>query len=513
MNRPAIRRGRHARTTRHAPIRDRSLTARAFNAVGWSYFSGCVFLLTQIGYTALTARLVGPAAFGGYALALTVVQLAGLFGAGGLGNAVMRAHELSERGARTALTIAAVSGLLLSAAVLALATPIQHWFHTPGTAQALQILAAQPPMLAVAGVSYGLLRRGRRYKAASLIELGSYLSGFAVGAVATASGLGVAGLSVGQVARGAVAMVAGLCWVRISLRPAFDRSQAGEFCTFSGQVTGQNLGHYAIANLPLWSVARLAGGAATGLFSRGYQVVALPTDQFATGLMRALYPLYREVSGSAERLRQALTEALVLTSGACALAFGIFAAFAQPATLLLLGARWHAAAAITPLLCLFGAVNTLYSVLASAAEAMRWMKLIWLTQLVFLAAMGGTLLVAHGRLALTAAAMVVAAAAAHLFMAAWTGLHGGLRQAEVVRAYAVHLPVGVALAVLPSVAARATVGSAVIPGLCVRAAVLAPVALLLWMLRARVPGIRLAIARMRLLRPPPRRGPVPVAGG
>jgi O-antigen/teichoic acid export membrane protein len=276
-------RGRPGRVARKRRNPDWSLTARALNAVGWSYLSGLIFLLAQIGYTAFTARLVGPSAFGGYALALTVVQLAGLFGAGGLGNAVMRAHDLSDRGARTALSLAAISGLLLSVVLVALSGPIEHWFHTPDTARALRILAAQPPLLAVAGVSYGLLRRGQRYKAASLIELASCLSGFVVGAVAVELGTGVAGLSLGQVARGAVAMAVALYWARVSLRPAFERARVKEFSAFSTQVTGQNLGHYAIANLPLWSVARLAGGMATGLFSRAYQVIALPTDQFATG--------------------------------------------------------------------------------------------------------------------------------------------------------------------------------------------------------------------------------------
>ena len=55
--------------------------------------------------------------------------------------------------------------------------------------------------------------------------------------------------------------------------------------------------------------------------------------------------LHREVSTSEERTRRALTEALVLTSCACAVIFGAFAAVVQPATLILLGARWHAAAA------------------------------------------------------------------------------------------------------------------------------------------------------------------------
>jgi lipopolysaccharide exporter len=483
-----------------APVPVRSLTARAFNAVGWSYFAGFVFLVSQIAYTALTARLVSPAAYGGYALALTVVGLAGLLGMIGLGDSVMRVPELTDRGARTALTLGTGSGLLLSVALFALSAPIEHWLRTPGTGQMLRILAVEPPMLAAAGLSYGLLRRGQRYRAASLIDLTSTLIGFGVGAAATISGMGAAGLALGNVTNAAVAMLVGLFWARVSLRPAYDRAMAREFTAFSAQVASQNLGHYAIGNLPLWSVARLAGGAATGLFSRGYALVSLPANQFSFGLMGAAYPLYREVSGSSDRTRRALTEALIVTSGASAIVFGAFAAVVQPAALILLGERWYAAAAIAPALCAFAAVNTLYSVLASAAEAMRWMRMIWTTQVVFFAAMAVSLFLASGELEATAAAMVIATAIAHVFMLLWVSRDGLLRTAEVFRSYAVHAAVFVLVAVIPPLVAQAVVGQALIATLAVRTAVLAVLALLLWLLRRRIPSFRLGLLRLNSIR-------------
>lgn len=490
---------RRRQIIRRPPVPVRSLTARAFNALGWSYGTGLVYVIAQVGYTALTARLVAPAAFGGYALALTAVQLAGLFGAGSLGNAVMRVPELTDRSARTALTLAIGYGALLSAALLALAGPLARWLHMPSLAQALQIMAVQPPMLAASGVATGLLRRGQRYQAASLIDLASTLSGFVIGAATTALGMGVAGLSLGQVTNGAVGMVVGLAWAQAPVRPALDRACAREFMNFSAQVAGQNMGHYMIGNMPLWSVARLAGGTAAGLFSRAYQVVALPTAQFTVGLMRALYPLYREVGPSKLRTQRALTEALVITSGACAVIFGTFAAFAEPATLILLGARWHAAAAITPLLCAFAAVNTLYSVLASAAEAMRWMRMIWITQLVFLAVMIASLLAAHGRLVPTALAMVAATTLTHFFMLSLVSRAGFLHVAQLLGAYLAHGAIGLALAIIPPLISGVTVGRSIILDIIVRAGVTAVLWLGLWLLRGQVPGLRLGLSRMRAI--------------
>jgi O-antigen/teichoic acid export membrane protein len=281
-----MKRARRGPALQPPPVHVRSLTARAFTAVSWSYIAGFIFLVSQIGYTAITARLVSPAAYGGYALALTVVQLTCLVGMVGIGDSVMRVPELTDRAARTGLTLGLGSGVVLSVVLIVLSAPIEYWFRTPDTGQMLRILAVQPPMLAAAAVSYGLLRRARRYQAASLIDLASSLTGFVVG-IATIPRLGAVGLALGQVARGAVAMLVGLVWARVSLRPAYDRAIAREFVAFSAQVASQSLGHYAIGNLPLWSVARLAGGAATGLFARGYALVSLPAEQFSFGLTRS----------------------------------------------------------------------------------------------------------------------------------------------------------------------------------------------------------------------------------
>ena len=85
-----MKRARRALALQPPPVPVRSLSARALNAVGWSDFAGFIFLVSQVGYTAITAQLVSPAVYGGYALALTVVQLACLVGMVGIGDSVMR---------------------------------------------------------------------------------------------------------------------------------------------------------------------------------------------------------------------------------------------------------------------------------------------------------------------------------------------------------------------------------------------------------------------------------------
>src|SRR5580698_9201078 len=99
-----------------------------------------------------------------------------------------------------------------------------------------------------------------------------------------------------------------------------------------------------------------------------------------------------------------------------------------------------------------------------------------------------SLFLASGELEATAAAMVVATSIAHVFMLLWVSRDGLLRTAEVFRAYAVHAALFVIAAFVPPLVSQAVVGQSLIATLAVRVAVLIVLALLLWLLRRRIPG-------------------------
>jgi hypothetical protein len=96
--------------------------------------------------------------------------------------------------------------------------------------------------------------------------------------------------------------------------------------------------------------------------------------------------------------------------------------------------------------------------------------------------------------------MVIATAIAHVFMLLWVSRNGLLRTAEVFRAYAVHAALFVVIAVIPPLVSQAVVSHSLIATLAVRAAVLIVLALLLWLLRRRIPGLRLGLLRLSGLR-------------
>ena len=138
--------------------------------------------------------------------------LACLVGMVGIGDSVMRVPELTDRGARTALTLGLGSGVLLSVALIALSGPIEYCASDPWHGAD----AADPRRAA----AYDRCGRGLLWTAAARAALPGRLPyrshvlthRFCCRGAATISGMGAAGLALGQVARGAVAMLVGLVW-------------------------------------------------------------------------------------------------------------------------------------------------------------------------------------------------------------------------------------------------------------------------------------------------------------
>ena len=85
-------------------------------------------------------------------------------------------------------------------------------------------------------------------------------------------------------------------------------------------------------------------------------------------------------------------------------------------------------------------------------------------------------------------------------MLLWVSRDGLLRTAEVFRAYTVHTVLFVIFAVIPPLVSQAVVSQSLIATLTVRAAVVIVLALLLWLLRRRIPGLRLGLVRLNDLR-------------
>lgn len=452
------------------------------DAFAWLLGSGATTLLAQLLYTAFTSRLLDAAAFGAFALALTVVGLVALFCASGMANAVTRAEHVDRPFVSTALGLSMAVGaggsIVLAAAALGC---LAAGFRAFGLV--LLVLSVQPLAAGAGAVPSALLRRSLRFRHIAVVETSAQLVGFATGAVLTLTLH--AGWALGVAPALSAALISAAMWRRARPlpRPRWDPDQLRRLLGVAGQIAGQNLAHFVLYQVPLWAIGRFAGLAAVGFYNRACAFTLVPLQQVVNTLTRPLYPTYARHAGDEVALRRAVTDAVVVASGVAALVFGLVAGAADLGVAVLLGPGWDGVPRLVRTLALYAALNVVYTTAMSALEAIGLLRAVWRTQAAFaVALLAGSALAAYvaagvqGFVVAFVAAQAVAVATAVLALDRATLLHrresGRALAAHVLTALAITATAALAVpALLPALPAPAAQAIAVVP--CAAALLLA----------------------------------------
>lgn len=470
---------------------ERQLARVASDGLLWTYGSIILTLVVQVGYTAVTARVLGAAVFGAYAASQALAMLLSHLSLSTIGNAVSRTAAIDGPLLRTAWSLALGGGLVAAAAALLVAP----WWARLWKVEHVTLIALAAPtvlLLPASNLALALLRRRLDYRRAAVIEL--------LAAVVGMGGTGVAILVTRQTWLLALAMPISLLISTTlaaspaGVRPSFGwrTGEARRLGAFVAPVSGLYLIHYLVGTWPQLLFGRLFGSAALGYLSRSTMLVMMPSAHIVGGLSKVLFPLLNQVRDDRQRHRRATTRLLVLASGASALIFGVLTGAADPVIRVLLGEHWRAAAYLVPVIGLGAGVNLLLVLTSNVLENAMQTRAIWLSQGTVLGTAG---LITIGLLAADAATPLtvlwIFTGAQFTGHAAQLVRLAALRMIEVralLFAYAIHAGIGLSLFAALSLASDLTAESSAAVSCATVAAVLVVLSALVWTGRGRVPG-------------------------
>ncbi|WP_307708077.1 oligosaccharide flippase family protein [Streptomyces sp. V1I6] len=468
------------------------MAQRIVGALSWNYGGAAASVALQLGYTAYTARAVGHGAFGSYAIALSLVQLFGLFAAAGLTTCVLRAERLTRATVRAALRLGLLTGLGCWLLLQASAPLAAQFWHMPELTTTLRLLGCQYLVQPACGVLLSALRRCGRHSQAVLAELGGQAVGSAVAAVV----LACTGSPYALALAAPAAAVATLVWVapamvRLAL-PSGQPPRARELVGLSGFLSGFALLRQTAASAPLWAAGLLLGPAAAGLYSRAQLLADIPLNFLVRGLNQAAVPMLAEHRKS-DRPLKGPARYLLYGASAGFIAFGVLAGAGPSALALLLGPGWEGAAALVPPLACCAALQLVYAAGCSLDLARDARRDLVRTQVVLLTATTVALAAAvrWPGTPLIIAAVSAGPAAGHAVQLIRWQRCGIADAADVVRAHLVHATAGVCLA-------AAGLWGGGHGGLPAAVLAMVPVVSVCVLLRGRLPAVR-AATRLGLL--------------
>ncbi|WP_327354644.1 oligosaccharide flippase family protein [Streptomyces sp. NBC_01304] len=467
----------------------------AVRSVAWNYGGSVAAVVLQLGYTALTSRLVTPAAFGAYATALTVAGVLSYLSNSGIGTTLLAAERLTRPLTSLALRIGLVSGVLCFLAGQGAASALGLVDAMPEAEPLLRLLALQFLCAPLAAAATAALRRCGLVVAVVLLEITGQFTGIAVSATLLISGSGPYGLAVASpLASGTV--LAGSLWLLHRQRlPDGPRPTVRELLGSSGFFSGHSLFQYMSSSAPLWVTGARLGPTAAGHYSRASMFTGLPLTFLATGINRTTTPMLAENRGSSP---QAVYDVVCAASAVGLVGFGAAAGLGPAALNLLLGPGWTEAALLVPVLAVGAACSLLAAVGDSVDQARDDRRALLRSQLCATAAAAVTLGVAalQGSLLLAAAAAVTAPLCAHAAQLLRWRRHDTVPVRDVLHAHAVHALAGGSLLV----GCRwASAGHLPLTGLLTGLVTALPLAGCAFLLRTRLPLY--AVARRRGLTP------------
>ena len=390
-----------------------SLGQRARSGLGWSLLNNVITRLGTLLTGLVLARLLTPADYGVYAVALVVLMVLLSLNEMGVSLAIVRWEGEVRAIAPTVMTIAIATSTALYAACWFLAPLIASGMGAPAAVPVLRVLCLSVVIDGIVCVPAGLLTRefaqGRRL----IADAANFGLGTVVTLALAATGSGAMSLAWGRLAGNLLALVMIARLAPYLPRPGFDRAVAASLVRYGLPLAGSSLLVLSMLNVDYVIVGSMLGPTALGLYLLAFNLSSWPVNAFSEAARRVSFAGFsRLVEQGREPLAAGFTHSLALLMAATLPVCALLVLFAEPLVVVLYGERWREAAQALTLLAGLGAIRVALElaydclVAADRARVVIGLQGLWLAVLIPTLALGA----ARGGLRGVGAAHVLVAA-------------------------------------------------------------------------------------------------------
>jgi lipopolysaccharide exporter len=353
------------------------------------------------------ARLISPADFGAYSVAIIVGGLAWGIPTEGVGTALVQRSTVSREQLR------AGGALTLTAAAICTVVTIALSYIVVGPLignEAAYLVRLSTPMFLLTScstVSMAMLRRRLDFRRLAIMEIGGNGTRAAVSLGLAVAGLGGTALVIGGLASTLVMTIIAIA-AAPPPRPAFDRRAARQLMRYGGPASIATIAWAAFANGDYAVIAARLGTVAAGQYWRAYTLAVGYQTKISVLMSTVAFPVLARSANDEDMLALRTRTVRLMTMVLFPLLTGlaITAPVVVPAVF---GDAWKAAIVPTQLLCLGGAATLVIDATGAAFMAMGRARALLLYGLAHFAIyIGSVLIVApYGITAVAADAAVV----------------------------------------------------------------------------------------------------------
>lgn len=317
------------------------LARQSVSAAKWGLISSVGKFALQLLVNIAIARLLGPEAYGLFALATIGLLVATFMSEVGLGWSLMQKPQIDERVIRFVFTWQCLSGLAGLLLMILGAGLMGEWLRDPRVAEVMRWLGLCCLLNGMAATATNLLRRELRFKALAKIQLLSYALAYGlVGLPLAAWGQGVWALVAAWVLQAALGLLLSYRARPHALRPLLRIERPREYLDVGATVLLTNLCNWALTNLDRLLLGRLAGAQSTGLYAVGYNLATVPNGLLISALQPAFLATGARLQDDLPRMARGYLEVQSFIWIVLAPLFALLALSGPQIIAVLYGDRW-----------------------------------------------------------------------------------------------------------------------------------------------------------------------------
>jgi lipopolysaccharide exporter len=334
-------------------VESEELREAAAHGIRWSALARPTTEALQLGSIVILARLIVPAEFGRYAIALIAQEVAYLMVAGGLSSALVQRKTVDREHQQTGMALGVLLGLALAGITLVAASVIVAPVFGARTAFFVRLMAPLCLVSALSTVPTATLRRRMAFRRLSEIEVLSTLARVLVCIGLALAGLGgealVLGVLAGSVVFGLIA------WVSAPPpAPRLHRRAARELLGYGLPVSLASVSWIGFSNIDYAIIGARLGALQTGFYFRAYTLSVEYQSKISVVMSQVGFPVLARTRSAAElsQLYRQMVRTLTILLFPLLVLLTITAPVLVP---FLFGARWEPAVVPVQILALGGA--------------------------------------------------------------------------------------------------------------------------------------------------------------
>jgi lipopolysaccharide exporter len=315
--------------------------------------------LFKLARTIILARVLAPADFGVFGIALLAMSALETFSQTGFNAALIQKKEDTKPYLDTAWTVQAIRGVLLALILFTIAGHAAAFFDAPAAKRILQVIALSVLLRGFTNIGVVYFQKELEFRKQFLYQLSGTFADMTVAISMALLLRSVWALALGLLAGALVRMV--LSYFIHPYRPqlGFNQQQFKELFGFGRWVLGSSILVFLITQGDDIFVGKLLGVTALGFYQLAYRLSNMPATEITHVISQVTFPAYSKLQDDIPRLREAYLKVLKLTAFLSFPIAGLIFVLAGDFTKIFLGQKWMPMVPAMQLLVLWGLIRSI----------------------------------------------------------------------------------------------------------------------------------------------------------